>query len=88
MNRPARTLWGLAAVGGATAVGITTHDAGFVLITLLGGLALPRILGLGGRRGWMFAGCGGRQSARARFEERMGSWHRHAHEDTPAGSAV
>lgn len=85
MNRPARTLWGLAAVGAATAVGVTTRDAGFVVITFLGSLVLPRILGLTGRRGWLWAGgCAGRQMARARFEERMASWHREAHGDTAA----
>ena len=85
MDRPVRSLWGLAAVGAATAVGITTHDAGFVVITLLGGLALPRILGLTGRRGFLWAGgCGGKHVARARLEERLASWHREAHADTTA----
>jgi len=78
MNRTLRRLWGLAAIGGAVAVGLTTHDAGFVVITLLGGLFLPRYLGLGGRHGWMGA-CGGRHPARMRFEERMAAWHREAH---------
>ena len=46
MYRIERAFWGLLAVGGAIAVGLTTHDAGFVVITFLGGLWLPRILGL------------------------------------------
>ncbi len=48
--RPARTLFGLVAVGGAVAVGLTTHDAGFTALTFVGGLMLPRILGFRGRR--------------------------------------
>ena len=85
MNRPARTLWGLVAVGAATAVGITTHDAGFVVVTFLGSLVLPRVLGLSGRRGLLWAGgCGGRHMARARLEERLATWHREAHGDSAA----
>lgn len=79
MNRTLRRLWGLAAIGGAIAVGLTTHDAGFVVITLLGGLILPRYLGLSGRHGWM-GGCAGRHGGpRMRFEDRMAAWHREAH---------
>ena len=56
MNRPLRTLWGLTAAGAATAVGYTTRDGGLTAVTLIGGLALPRILGFGGHRhgrhGW------------------------------------
>lgn len=48
MYRLLRTFWGLAAVGGAIAVGITTHDAGFTAITFVGGLIVPRMLGLAG----------------------------------------
>jgi len=78
MNRTLRRLWGLVAVGAAVAVGLTTHDAGFVVITFLGSLFLPRYLGLTGRHGWM--GCAGRHAAgRMRFEDRMASWHREAH---------
>jgi len=96
--RPARTVFGLIAVGGAVAVGVTTHDAGFTALTFIGGLMLPRILGLRGHRahGW---GCGGsrddagRDHMRSRLEQRMESWHRQAHGDTagdqpPAASAA
>jgi hypothetical protein len=82
MNRPARRLWGLVVIGGATAVGITTRDPGFVIITLLGGLALPRILGVRRHGHWHGHGaCGGRHAGRGRFEERMAEWHRQAHGD-------
>ncbi len=39
--------WALATIAGATAVGITTQRPGFVVITFLGGLWLPRLLGFG-----------------------------------------
>jgi hypothetical protein len=56
MYRAGRTAWGLVAVGAATAVGVTTKNPGFIVITFLGTLALPRILGLApsgrGRRGF------------------------------------
>jgi len=84
--RPARTAFGLIAVGGAVAVGLITHDAGFTALTFVGGLLLPRILGLRGRRahGWGCAGGGGdavRDKMRGRFDQRMESWHRQAHGD-------
>ncbi|HEX3604531.1 MAG TPA: hypothetical protein VH134_01320 [Candidatus Dormibacteraeota bacterium] len=44
---PLRTAWALATIGGATAVGITTQRPGFVVITFIGGLLLPRVLGFG-----------------------------------------
>ena len=50
MYRAGRTAWGLVAVGAATAVGITTQNPGFVVITFLGALVLPRVLGLTPRR--------------------------------------
>jgi hypothetical protein len=50
MYRAGRTAWGLVAVGAATAVGVTTKNPGFVVITFLGALALPRVLGLTPRR--------------------------------------
>ena len=80
MFRPARRFWGLLAVGAATAVGVTTHDAGFVVITFFGSLWLPRLLGLRGpgwRGGW--AGCGHHHAAKSRLEDRMSEWHRQAH---------
>lgn len=80
--RPARTLFGLIAVGGAVAVGVTTHDAGFTALTFVGGLMLPRILGFRGPR-LRGAGCGGRPRDRAlgRLDQRMELWHRQAHGD-------
>ena len=50
MYRAGRTAWGLVAVGAATAVGITTHDPGFIVITFIGALVVPRVLGLTPRR--------------------------------------
>jgi len=50
MYRAGRIAWGLVAVGAATAVGITTQNPGFVVITFLGALVLPRVLGLTPRR--------------------------------------
>ena len=79
--RPARTLFGLIAVGGAIAVGITTRDAGFTALTFVGGLALPRVLGFRRRGGPFGAGCRGgiAEHHKARFEGRMNDWHRQAH---------
>jgi hypothetical protein len=57
MYRAGRTAWGLVAVGAATAVGVTTKNPGFIVITFLGTLALPRILGLT-PRGWNRHGFG------------------------------
>jgi hypothetical protein len=92
--RPARTLFGLVAVGGAVTVGVITHDAGFTALTFIGGLMLPRVLGLRGRH-LHGAGCGGRgrDHVRGRLDQRMESWHRQAHGDTagdqpPATSAA
>ncbi|MDQ6855826.1 MAG: hypothetical protein M3Z57_01975 [Candidatus Dormibacteraeota bacterium] len=79
--RPARTLFGLIAVGGAIAVGVTTHDAGFTALTFVGGLMLPRILGFRGRR-FIGGPCGGRADrGLGRLDHRMESWHRQAHGD-------
>jgi hypothetical protein len=79
--RPARTLFGLIAVAGAVAVGVTTHDAGFTALTFVGGLMLPRILGFRGRR--LHGGpCGARGDHNlGRLEQRMEGWHRQAHGD-------
>jgi hypothetical protein len=57
MYRAGRTAWGLIAVGAATAVGVTTKNPGFIVITFLGTLALPRILGIAPRR-WGNRGFG------------------------------
>ena len=66
MYRAGRFAWGLIAVAAATAVGVTTHDAGFVVITFIGSLWLPRVLGLAPRHGHGFGwrgmsggACGG-----------------------------
>ena len=86
--RPARTLFGLIAVGGAVAVGVTTHDAGFTALTFVGGLLLPRVLGIRFGGGFAARACaGGRhEQMRARFDSRMGDWHRRAHESgAPSG---
>ena len=57
MYRAGRTAWGLVAIGAATAVGVTTKNPGFIVITFLGTLALPRVLGLTPRR-WGHRGFG------------------------------
>jgi hypothetical protein len=62
MYRAGRTAWGLVAIGAATAVGVTTKNPGFIVITFLGTLALPRILGLS-PRGWNKHGYGPRAMA-------------------------
>jgi hypothetical protein len=90
MNRTARSLWGLATVAAATVVGITTQEPGFIIITFVGGLLLPRVLGFAGPR-WRTWGAGpyGGNGARRRFEARMEAWHRRAHgESTPQTPAI
>ena len=62
MYRAGRTAWGLVAIGAATAVGITTRDPGFIVITFLGALVVPRVLGLTPRR-WNRRGFGPSPSA-------------------------
>ncbi len=57
MYRAGRAAWGLVAIGAATAVGITTHNPGFIAITFVGTLVLPRVLGLTPRR-WNRPGFG------------------------------
>jgi hypothetical protein len=85
--RPARTVAGLIAVGGAITVGVITHDAGFTALTFLGGLMLPRILGLRTHRhGWggppWARGVEGGPGGRHGIEQRLDAWHRRAHEGT------
>jgi hypothetical protein len=85
---PIRLFWNLAAIGGAIAVGVITHDAGLIAVTFLGGLLVPRLLGLAPRRPgmsrWGHGGCGG-GDARARWRnERFEAWHRDAHGSAPA----
>jgi hypothetical protein len=57
MYRAGRTAWGLVAIGAATAVGITTRNPGFIAITFVGTLVLPRVLGLTPQR-WNRHGFG------------------------------
>jgi hypothetical protein len=85
-NRQLRGLFGLIAIGGATAVGITTHDAGFTALTFIGALVVPRILGISGHHRHGFGrgprgdcATGGRNHMRDRFEQRLDSWHSQAH---------
>ena len=67
MYRAVRPIWGLIAIGAATAVGLATRDAGFTVITFIGALAVPRVLGLTGAgrrhggREWS-GGCAGRHA--------------------------
>ena len=82
MYSPIRLFWNLAAIGGATAVGVITHDAGLIVVTFLGGLLVPRLLGLSPRRhgpfGWA-GGCGGQRPGAQWRSERFAAWHREAH---------
>jgi hypothetical protein len=83
---PLRLTWALATVAGATTVGITTQRPSFVVITFVGGLLLPRVLGFGWggqHRGWH--GCRGGDVAR--LDRRLQDWHRHAHGES-ADAAV
>ena len=97
MDRALRSFWGLAAIGGAIAVGITTQNAGYIVITFLGGLIVPHALGLmpprhrhgrfghGGHldRGTGTGPCAG-GGHRAHFREMAEEWHRQAHAAPPA----
>src|SRR2546428_13588921 len=74
MNRPARVISGLIAIAAATAVGVTTQHAGFTIITFVGTLVLPRLLGFGGP-----GGCIRRRAARAHVEGKLGAGHRAGH---------
>ena len=64
---PLHLTWALATVAGATAVGITTQRPGFVVITFIGGLWLPHLLGFGHQHhhghGGPWPGCHGRAAA-------------------------
>jgi len=86
MYRPLRVFWSLAAIAGATVVGVLTHDAGFVVITFLGGLWVPRMLGLAGpgwrHRGAGFGGCGAGKGRGRWGAERFDAMHREAHGET------
>lgn len=87
---PLRTAWTLAAVGAASAVGVLTRDPGFIVITFVGTLVVPRMLGIAGHRhhgpfghhrheGWK------RGELRPGIEARLDEWHRRAHAQ-PSGS--
>ena len=87
MHRPLRTFWGVAAIGGAIAVGLTTHNAGYIVITFIGGLIVPHVLGIagpgrhhrhGGRfgHGVGFDAHGGRASC---MHGVWDEWHRQSH---------
>ena len=73
MYRATRTAWGLVAIGAATAVGITTRDPGFIIITFLGALVVPRVLGLSPRR-WSRRGFGPGGFGPRGFGARGKSW--------------
>jgi len=73
MYRAGRTAWGLVAIGAATAVGITTRDPGFIIITFLGALVVPRVLGLTPRR-WSRRGFGPGGFGPGGFGARGKSW--------------
>src|SRR2546428_9210186 len=83
MNRPARVISGLIAIAAATAVGVTTQHAGFTIITFVGTLVLPRLLGFGGH-----GGCIGRRQARSHVEEKLAAWHRDAHGEASTDPGV
>ena len=92
-TRPLRSLIGLTAIGAATAVGITTHDAGFTALTFIGTLLVPRVLGIsGGHRRKACRGShgpGGRhERMREQLERRLETWHRDAHGDAAPDSTA
>ena len=76
MYRPLRTFWGLAAIGGAIAVGLTTHNAGYIVITFFGGLIVPHVLGIAGPgRHHRHGPCGRASRMHGVWDE----WHRQSH---------
>ena len=92
MYEAIRFFWNAAAVAGAIVVGVFTHDAGLVAVTLLGGLIAPRILGLVPRRGFLGMargacgpwgrggwGGGGRPGHGWDPTRRFSAWHEQAH---------
>ena len=84
---PLRLTWALATIAGATTVGITTQRPGFVVITFVGGLLLPRVLGFG----WGGPHLRGRHGCRggdvSRLDRRLQEWHRHAHGESGEAAA-
>jgi hypothetical protein len=87
MYRAQRTAWGLVAVGAATAVGLTTKNPGFIVITFLGALALPRVLGLT-PRGWGKHGFGPRGMAYGHGCAGAGRGEPDAQASTPTAQSV
>jgi hypothetical protein len=87
MYRAGRAAWGLVAVGAATAVGITTQNPGFVVITFLGALVLPRVLGLTPRR-WNKNGFGPHGAAWGRGCAGSGRGTKDAETSTPTAQSV
>ncbi|MEA2638012.1 MAG: hypothetical protein QOE18_1069 [Chloroflexota bacterium] len=87
MYRAGRTAWGLVAVGAATAVGITTQNPGFVVITFLGALVVPRVLGLTPRR-WNKHGFGPHGAASGRGCSGAGRGTKDAETSTPTAQSV
>ena len=90
MHSPLRTAWTLTAVGAATAVGVTTQRPSFVVITFIGTLVVPRMLGIGGHRR---RGCFGHhrhghdvRERGAGLETRLTDWHSRAHGEPTAGT--
>jgi hypothetical protein len=88
MNRRLRAVRVILAAAAATAVGVTTHDAGFIVITFLGSLFVLRQVGLGGRGGFWRGDCGGGRDAwlarRSHLEQRLAGWHEQAHGNAPS----
>ena len=77
---PVRTFWTLAAVGAATAVGVLTQEPGFIVITFVGTLIVPRMLGIAGPKhghGWDHHRQGWRNA-----EARLDEWHSRAHAES------
>jgi hypothetical protein len=87
MYRVGRTVWGLVAVGAATAVGITTQEPGFIVITFLGTLILPRVLGLTPRR-WNKQGFGPHRAGWGGGCSGAGHGARDAETSTPTAQSV
>jgi hypothetical protein len=79
--------WVLAVIAGATAVGITTQRPGFVVITFVGGLLLPRVLGFGWGGPHHHGRFGCRGGDVGRLDRRLQDWHRHAHGESGEAAA-
>jgi hypothetical protein len=96
----ARRLWALIVIGGTVAVGLTTRNPGFIVITLIGGLLLPRFLGFHRPFGaaWAARGhnhgdpttrmgaCSGRGPWGWGATGSWEAWHQQAHQNPPAAT--